>query len=59
MGELLKNGCSFQEAILIMRKEGASKLLQETGDLLSEQMQLGKSISESLITYLSSMKKRL
>ena len=49
-GELLKNGCSFQEAILIMRKEGASKLLQETGDLLSEQMQLGKSISESLIS---------
>lgn len=47
-GELLKNGCSFQEAILIMQKEGASRLLQETGSLLSQQMQLGQSINEAL-----------
>ena len=49
-GELFKNGCSFQEAILIMQKEGASKLLQETGNILAQQMQLGQSINESLKT---------
>lgn len=47
-GYLFKNGCSFQEIIFIMQGEGASKLLQEAGAILSQQMALGKAINESL-----------
>lgn len=47
-GYLFKNGCSFQEIIMIMQGDDASKLLQETGAILSKQMELGKTINESL-----------
>lgn len=47
-GYLFKNGCSFQEIILIMQGDGASRLLQETGGILSKQMELGRTINESL-----------
>lgn len=47
-GNLFQSGSSFQEIVTIMQGEGASKLLQETGQTLAEQMKLGKPIHESL-----------
>jgi competence protein ComGB len=47
-GNLFQNGSSFQEIVMIMQGEEASKLLQETGQILSEQMKLGNPIHESL-----------
>lgn len=47
-GNLFQNGSSFQEIVSIMQGEGSSKLLEETGQVLSEQMKLGQSIHEAL-----------
>lgn len=47
-GTLFQSGSSFQEIVSIMQAEDASRLLQETGHVLGEQMTLGKSIHESL-----------
>ena len=49
-GNLFKNGCSFQEIITIMQEKEASKLLQETGQILEEEMKVGKNLHESLAT---------
>lgn len=47
-GYLFKSGCSFQEIIRIMGGEDASRILQETGAILSKEMEYGHSINESL-----------
>lgn len=47
-GTLLQNGCSFQEIVTIMQGDSASNLLQETGQVLAEQMKLGQSLNETL-----------
>lgn len=47
-GYLFKSGCSFQEIVTIMKGKDASKILQETGTILSKQMEMGNSINESL-----------
>jgi len=47
-GTLFYNGCSFQEIITIMQGEDASQLLQETGQVLADEMKLGNSITEAL-----------
>lgn len=47
-GNLFQNGSSFQEIVTIMQGEDASRLLQETGEKLSKQMKLGKTVHESL-----------
>lgn len=47
-GNLFQNGCSFQEIVTIMQGDSASRLLQETGQVLAEQMKLGLSINETL-----------
>lgn len=47
-GYLFKSGCSFQEIVSIMRGEDASRILQETGTIISNEMAYGHSINESL-----------
>lgn len=47
-GYLFKSGCSFQEIVTIMKGKDASKILRETGMILSKQMEKGNSINESL-----------
>lgn len=47
-GNLFYNGSSVQEIITIMQGEDASKLLQETGQVLAQEMTLGKSMTEAL-----------
>lgn len=47
-GYLFKSGCSFQEIVTIMRGADASRILQETGVILSKEMEYGHSINESL-----------
>lgn len=47
-GQLLKNGISFQELVLIMSGEEASQILQETGVVLTQEMSQGKTIKEAL-----------
>lgn len=47
-GQLLKNGVSFQELVSIMSGEDASRMLQETGQILTLEMSQGKSIKEAL-----------
>lgn len=47
-GQLLRNGVSFQELVLIMSSQDASPIFQETGAILSREMSQGKSIKEAL-----------
>lgn len=47
-GNLLLNGCSMLEVINIMKGEDASRLLIETGEFLSIQMNQGQSVYEAL-----------
>lgn len=47
-GQLLRNGVSFQEIIVLMAEEDASAMLKETGEILKNEMIQGKSVKESL-----------
>lgn len=49
-GNLLINGCSFQEVIQMMKGEDASKLLRETGEHMAREMNLGHSIHVAIET---------
>lgn len=49
-GELLKNGCSFQEILQIMKNEDASTILQDTAEILYQQMLQGIPIHKALDT---------
>ncbi len=49
-GNLLLNGCSFQEIIQIMKGEDSSRLLKETGSHMAVQMELGHPIYVAIET---------
>lgn len=50
-GNLFQNGYSFQEIVTLMKGDQASPLLRESGDILAEEMKLGKTIPESLVNF--------
>ena len=47
-GNLFKGGNSFQEILFMMQNSEASKLLQETGQVLASEIKLGKAIHEAI-----------
>lgn len=50
-GNLFQNGYSFQEIVTIMQGEQASPILRESGEVLAKEMRLGKTLSESLMSF--------
>lgn len=50
-GQLLKNGCSMKEIILIMQERDAAPFLQEASKWMESEMGKGKSFKESLVPF--------
>lgn len=50
-GNLFLNGYSFQEIVKMMQGEQASPILKESGEVLAQEMRLGKTLPESLLHF--------
>ena len=50
-GNLFQNGYSFQEIVTLMQGDQASPILRESGEILAEEMRLGKTLPESLVNF--------